>query len=520
MKNQKTFYDVIICGAGISGLYCAMRLAEHNDVNQAPKKIGLIEQSNRIGGRIYTEFMDQAPGIPVELGAMRFLDSHIIVKSLVNRYRLQKSAFGVDEHKKFHLRGLLHNENCNDFPRFNLRPSETGKNPEELLAYAINRVIPRSMWKDLNQVFKKRDVRFSNDVYDDISVNDFGFQSLLQSLISNEAFELVKKTTGYDSTFFNWNALQAIRQIVNDLSSKTRSWQLNQGMSQLSENLLKDFVQFGGNVCLGSKIIKIELKNHSKNQFIECEVATTDGKSFTLGTKQLILAVPADALRPLLISPELNNHQEVELKNRLNAVYPQPGFKLFLAFNEPWWRTKDFRSGSIVSDSPLRMTYFSKTSEECGGSKGDTRCLALASYADMESFYFWNSYRTKGGYQPSPETAPIEMQGIARHFLSEIFNKSIPAPIASTYKLWSTITGCAAYHAWQPGINVSRTIEEMQQPFQGKPIFVVGEAFSPLQCWIEGALMTSESVLQKYFSLEPVPRLSEEQEDFDKLEAA
>ena len=41
--------------------------------------------------------------------------------------------------------------------------------------------------------------------------------------------------------------------------------------------------------------------------------------------------------------------------------------------------------------------------------------------------------------------------------------------------------------------------DQMIGPFQNEDIFVVGEAFSDQQGWVEGALCMTEQLLEKYF---------------------
>ncbi|MFX8176195.1 FAD-dependent oxidoreductase, partial [Acinetobacter baumannii] len=59
-----TSHDVVIAGGGVSGLYCALRLAD------AGRQVLVLEAAaDRWGGRIETEDMD---GFIGEYGPMRF----------------------------------------------------------------------------------------------------------------------------------------------------------------------------------------------------------------------------------------------------------------------------------------------------------------------------------------------------------------------------------------------------------------------------------------------------------------
>ena len=60
--------DVIIVGAGLSGMIAARRVLD------AGLKPLVLEADDRVGGRILTE--EVLPGVPVELGAQWLGDTH------------------------------------------------------------------------------------------------------------------------------------------------------------------------------------------------------------------------------------------------------------------------------------------------------------------------------------------------------------------------------------------------------------------------------------------------------------
>src|SRR5687768_6492209 len=72
-------YDVIVVGGGVAGTYSTWRLSEHDK----DKKICLLESSNRIGGRLFSMTLPNAPELVAELGGMRFLSLQENVNGLV-----------------------------------------------------------------------------------------------------------------------------------------------------------------------------------------------------------------------------------------------------------------------------------------------------------------------------------------------------------------------------------------------------------------------------------------------------
>ncbi|BDD12513.1 hypothetical protein FUAX_49450 (plasmid) [Fulvitalea axinellae] len=77
----------------------------------------------------------------------------------------------------------------------------------------------------------------------------------------------------------------------------------------------------------------------------------------------------------------------------------------------------------------------------------------------------------------------------------------IPDPYAISYADWTVDPFGGAYNLWKPGFRSWEVTQEMIKPFGNVDAYVVGEAYSLKQGWVEGAFETSEQMLEKYFSL-------------------
>ncbi len=78
--------DIVIVGAGISGLYCAYRLLQQDSA----RRITIVERLNRTGGRLDTDLIEVKPGeiVREEEGGMRFLYSMTELMQLTNELAL------------------------------------------------------------------------------------------------------------------------------------------------------------------------------------------------------------------------------------------------------------------------------------------------------------------------------------------------------------------------------------------------------------------------------------------------
>ena len=57
------------------------------------------------------------------------------------------------------------------------------------------------------------------------------------------------------------------------------------------------------------------------------------------------------------------------------------------------------------------------------------------------------------------------------------------------------------WHEWKAGYRLDEIMCRMRKPVRGQDIFIVGEAYSFGQGWVEGALDTAESTLEEFFGL-------------------
>jgi predicted dinucleotide-binding enzyme len=181
--------------------------------------------------------------------------------------------------------------------------------------------------------------------------------------------------------------------------------------------------------------------------------------------------------------------------------------------------------GPSVSNSPIRMVvYF-------GNNAPDQTCTPiygiLASYDDEDNTTFWQELelgssreRTvpiSADTQPleGPRKVPARMTKMLRKMLAELHYgpnsdySSIPEPLEAAYMDWSLPPFNAGYHEWAPHFNIGDVQRKICKPSQlvegaDAEIYIVGEAYSNDQAWVEGAYCTSEYVLNQYFGIDPI----------------
>lgn len=261
--------------------------------------------------------------------------------------------------------------------------------------------------------------------------------------------EMFQKLLGYDSEFEKLNAYIALKTFKKDLFSANDFFVLKKGFSSLIK-ALQDFLETKDNVT------------------IELEKTVTDiGKNYVELDKlkrygsRILCCVPYYTLKQL---PKFKDIEAVD------AITPIPLIRIYAKY------PKD-KSGKVwfhglkrtITDNYIRQII--PIDYETG--------LIMISYTDGKYANMWKNLST------------ISNKVLIEHLHKEVKNvlgKEPPKPEFITSYYWK-----AGVHMWKPGISIKDTYESIINPFP--KIYVVNEAYSLHQCWVEGALDASYDVL-------------------------
>jgi hypothetical protein len=181
--------------------------------------------------------------------------------------------------------------------------------------------------------------------------------------------------------------------------------------------------------------------------------------------------------------------------------------------------------GPSVTDTPIRqVVYFGNNALD---ESAKPVYGILASYDDEQFTSFWEEleYTTDSvektafseNYQPliGPRKAPevmvkmLRQQLAAVHFGPYADYSAVPMPLETRYMDWSLPPFNAGYHAYAAHYDICDVQQKIRKPSQlikgaDASIFIVGEAYSNDQAWVEGAFCTAESVLNDFFGVKPI----------------
>ena len=548
-QDQLTM-DTAIIGAGASGLYSAYRLVTPNgsDATLPANQVQIFDMSHRIGGRLESVHL---PGMKIvgELGGMRYLSSHRIVATLIEKVfkndltsvdfpmgddahliaYLRKQRLRVNSWVDAQERGKRLNTN------YILNNKDRGFSASQLFNRIVYEVLMADPWfvknypgkatnpskynytftltsRDWNEVKPNLTYNFDGP-YRGNKVNDIGFWNLIKDRISQEGYNFLADAGGYYSNTINWNAAEAFPYMVGDFSISGSNYKtIENGFDKIAYALAHEYLKHdGAAIWTENKLMNFRRTKEKgfryELKFLHISTLT----KWSAFANNIILAMPRRSLELLdQYNFFFDPHRQPLLRHNIESVMMEPSYKILLGFESPWWRDLgEMIHGHSITDLPMRQCYY------FGTDPSDGHSLLLGSYNDMTTVHFWE------GLSKHPElfqvriTDPAEAEGLKAiahvqatkimvneimHQLKEVHNsKNIPEPYVTWYKDWTCDPFGAGYHAWKAGYSVKDVMSFMRRPMNKENVFICGEAYSAQQGWVEGALCVAEKMLQEHF---------------------
>jgi monoamine oxidase len=503
----------------------------------------------------------KTPAARAELGGMRFLNFHTWVGSLAKELGLNYVDFPADSPANWHyLRGSVMQSFSNKpavttFSServYHLTPAEheamqatPGSSPGSLIEIALSKIVnPNDQLSDPGKGGSLR------KMVDQLLTSKFpgtgvalwkrGLWNALvpsgdpqRDPVSNEAYEYWSDAGAYDSVPSNWNAATASAMVLSDFSNTSTYYALAAGYESLPDALYEQLRARGLPVRLKTKVIGF----------------TEDLKGFTVTTPELmhadnlILALPPRALQLLKIGV-VPGVAPIKPEQIMQAT-PEPMVKVFLVYKNtgptPWWGA--FLPGGagdlpmytrLTTDLPLRQVYNFGTFPDAA--KKNTYSLVQVAYTDELRAGYWAGLLSaeKGGPSSSGDVSfngyaewtdgsalsghPLFSTAHAQfvNLLTQIRKgstkgaTSLPTsvePLAGAAMDWGADPFGGGYNTWNVGVDVASAYPSLLNSRAMNPttgtggLFVVGEGYSVLQGWVEGALWSVEDALRQAYGI-------------------
>lgn len=278
-----------------------------------------------------------------------------------------------------------------------------------------------------------------------------GYQ-IITDLFDNKIADYLINTSGYNQNLEVMNYYDYLR-INKNMNS---FYYLEGGLSQICNSL---FNNIKNKIKFNCELIDYKYIN---NIFI-IKIKNNNGNIITYKCKKLILSIPKENLLKInslniiydkLCTVSSNNF------SRIYAIYPK--------INNKYWFSD---LSKVITDSSIRQII--PTDYQKG--------LIQISYSDGNYAKYWENALITN--------KTLEM---LNNQLKNIFpKKNIPNPIYLQTHYWKYAT-----HYWLPTFDSKKIHDCIIKPFNYH-LYICGESYSMYQGWMEGALETSDIVLNK-----------------------
>ena len=271
-------------------------------------------------------------------------------------------------------------------------------------------------WNDLRRFLRYAKVSHSDYYSGSNYVHDVSFWQIFERVYSTEACNFVRDTSGMDTPFYNWNLHDAFLYFFW-FSLWPEFERPLQGYDSMPRTLVQRFQEMGGHVHMQHELQRLDLVEYQGERFIKLTLNPTHVRiPLVIYAKNVILALAQRAIMSL--DHDSFIFESNQFRRDVDSVRAEASSKLFLTYEDPWWRQMDLPDGRSVTDLPMMQCLYmgSKGDNVLTGSKGKSSVgpgLLMGSYNDGLATGFWDIYRM---IDP-PHTPPAMTQEIHRQLV-------------------------------------------------------------------------------------------------------
>ncbi|WP_226581318.1 flavin monoamine oxidase family protein [Halobacillus litoralis] len=438
--------NILIVGAGMAGLVAGSLL------KKAGHSVKIIEGNDRVGGRVYTLREPFTKGQYLDVGAMRFPDTHNLTFEYIRKFNLPTNKFN-NTNDVFFVNGVqttysmyTQNPNVLGFP---LLPDEQGKTAKELLALAVKPYL------DLYENASPKEQERLRQKFDNYSFEDFLRNNPIGVSLSQGAIRKVKVLLGIEG-FPELSFVDILLDIVRTVFNEDLTFYEIAGGNDLLPQAFLPGLQ--SNILFKRKVQQIIQQNES----ISVVAFNRTSREFeTFKGDYVILTVPYSVMQFIDIFPYKSvSFEKWRAIKELNYV---SSVKIGLEFKSRFW--EKVKIGNILTDIPLRYTY----------TPNPGRRVMLGSYSWGANANLWNSL---------PENERINE---ALYGLSKIFGRQVYEEFdrGASYSWSQNEFSAGCFTLFAPN-QASDFADDLYLP-EGRLHFA-GEHTSTFHGWVEGAI--------------------------------
>jgi monoamine oxidase len=497
--------STIVVGGGLAGLYFTWRMLRANP----NASITILEQLNRTGGRLDTDvvYVNNEP-VKNEEGGMRFTQEMTnlmwLLQTLGRDNDIMPFSMG-DDNNIYYLRGKRFTfGQMNADPSlwstiYNLLPAEQNKQPNDILKGVLEFVLSQNNFAPPKTPGDWQNFRLTC-TYRNIPLYQWGFWALLVDYgLSQECLQMIEDSMGF-LAFYDQEVNAGVGfQTMGDFDNLPQYLTLTPGYETLATTMTNQIQAMGATIALNVSVQGFDMYDG---------IITVNTSSGPYQCIQLVLALPSLPLQLLAVrSPVLR--ENAQFMADIDTVTSMPLTKINLYFQERWWFTRyNVSAGGSFTDMAMGQFYCYVPILN----DAPTGPASMTIYCDFDRTGYWDALQqigtpfapTNGWTQPlnSTPASSLVVEAAMRQLALFFGDQNLPPPMLSTYVGWGTSPTGDGDHSWKVGVNDQEVMARLQSPVSGE-VYTCGEAYSDEQAWVDGALRSTEALLQQWFGLPP-----------------
>jgi monoamine oxidase len=325
-NKEEELFDVVIIGAGLSGLTAARVLAKAN------KKILVLEAQERVGGRTWSLPVGQNDFIDV--GGQWIGKGHDRMYQLVAEAGL-KTFPTFTEGKSILRKSSENHEYKGDTPPLGLFALVATQKVLNRFDKAAARISLEAPWQSPNALAMDNQ---SLSSWIDETISNAKARTLMKRMAEGELCQSVEDVS-----------------LLQALSSARATGSLRQA-EKVEDGALRDRI-FGGAQDV-SHFLHRELKDAVKLNcpvsFVRQELGylLVGNKDFSVRTKKLIVTAPLPVVKKIQFMPELPREKQL----LINSMEMGTVIKVHAVYASPFWRARRFNGSSTCLDEVVELS--------------------------------------------------------------------------------------------------------------------------------------------------------------------
>jgi monoamine oxidase len=283
--------------------------------------------------------------------------------------------------------------------------------------------------------------------------------SFCDKVYSKKVTQFLVNAFAYYARIHYMNLHDLVRSLEDYIDYKTQFFILAGGLQQLALKCAEVIKNKGGKVFVNREVTDFSFSNESK--LFTVNLANRPD----ILCRNLIIAIPKEFLEKIKYFK-----RSAELKALVNTVRPYELMRIYAKYPVP-------KNGKVwFHDIPKKITTDNKLRFiiQIDPSKG----TIMIAYPNSDYTHFWNNTK--------------DLDSTLRKYLNMLFpDKKIPKAVWIKPYFWST-----GGNTWLPNVDSLKVSKKMLKPVKNTPLYICGESYSRWQAWVEGALETSDKVLE------------------------